>query len=230
MMIERQNRFLCSLLLLLAFFALTVTGCSAAGSEPGAEQMEATPGDAAEAGDGPGLVTMAPTALMVQPSATPAANSPPGENAVERIEEGDVVEEERIEAELVESDVVTPVVVDLRDITPEPPGEHEEPREMPQPGIPKPSVAATNKAVVDLADHLGIDVSEVQVISVEQVEWPDSSLGCPKQGLNYLMVITPGFRIILEANGNQVAYHADMHGHIVRCAGDVSGSGGGVER
>ena len=230
MMIERQNRFLFSLLLLLAFCALVVAGCAPAGSEPGADQMDATPEDEAEAGEGPGLVTVAPTALMVQPSATPAADSPAGENAVERIEEGDVDEEERVEAELVESDVVTPVVVDLRDITPEPLGDREEPREMPQPGIPNPSVAATNKAIVDLADHLGIDVGDVQVISAEQVEWPDSSLGCPKPGHNYLMVITPGFRIILEANGKQVAYHADMHGYIVRCAGDVSGSGGGVDR
>lgn len=193
------------------------------GEEPAVEPGASAPqgdGDARDAGSG--LATIAPKAFVVEPSSTPEANAPETETSIKQLEEDDVEAQERaIDAF---DDAVTPVVVDLSKVTPGPPEVDDTPQEMPQPGIPNPSVAASNRAAVKLADQLGIDVAEVQIVSIEQVEWPDSSLGCPQPGQNYLMVITPGFRIILEANGAQVEYHADMQANIVQC-----GAGGGVQ-
>ena len=72
-------------------------------------------------------------------------------------------------------------------------------------------------AVADLAGQLGIAAEAITVHSVAAVEWPDASLGCPKPGMMYAQVITPGYRIVLEANGQSYEYHAGRSGRGVRC-------------
>ncbi len=54
-----------------------------------------------------------------------------------------------------------------------------------------------------VADVLGISVDQVQVISVEARQFSDSSLDCPQPGMSYLQVITPGHRLLLEAEGRR---------------------------
>ena len=66
--------------------------------------------------------------------------------------------------------------------------------------------------MADLAGQLGIAAEAITVRSVEAVEWPDASLGCPKPGMMYAQVITPGYRIVLEANGQSYEYHAGRSG------------------
>jgi hypothetical protein len=68
-----------------------------------------------------------------------------------------------------------------------------------------------------LAKEFGIDVAAIRLVQIEEVEWRDSSLGCPKPGMNYLQVITPGYRIILEAQGRSYNYHTDRGKRVVRC-------------
>lgn len=70
----------------------------------------------------------------------------------------------------------------------------------------------------DLAKRLDIESVEIQVVQVEEVQWRDSSLGCPQEGEMYLQVITPGFRIVLEAQGQQYEYHTDSGGRFVLCS------------
>lgn len=60
---------------------------------------------------------------------------------------------------------------------------------------------AIARAVV--AERLGIAASEVQVVSVTPRDFPDSSLDCPEPGMSYLQVITPGYEVILEAEGRR---------------------------
>lgn len=119
--------------------------------------------------------------------------------------------------------VATPVVVDLGEITPAP-EEESQPREMPQPGVPDPAQAMSNKAATDLAGRLNVDVDEVNVASVEATEWRDSSLGCPQPGQNYMMVITPGFTVVLEAKGQQYRYHTDRKAKVVFCGQPTEGT------
>jgi len=67
-----------------------------------------------------------------------------------------------------------------------------------------------NVAKADLAERLGIAEEAIAVASIEEMEWPDSGLGCPQPGMMYLQVITPGFRIVLTAGGQEYKYHTDL--------------------
>lgn len=72
----------------------------------------------------------------------------------------------------------------------------------------------------DLAARLGLSTDEIQVIEVQAVTWPDSSMGCPEPGRMYLQVLTPGYRVILEARGQRYAYHAGRMGSPFLCPPD----------
>jgi len=95
---------------------------------------------------------------------------------------------------------------------------------LPPPGSatsPLPAPVGTAEAVhaaqADLAEQLGVEAAEIQVVSVEAVEWPDASLGCPQPGMMYAQVITPGFLVVLEAEGARYEYHTDQGGSVVLC-------------
>lgn len=68
-------------------------------------------------------------------------------------------------------------------------------------------VSIATKAAGILAEELDIPVSEVAVISVRSVQWPDSSIGCPQPGQAYLQVITPGHKIALRARDQVYVMH-----------------------
>ena len=74
-----------------------------------------------------------------------------------------------------------------------------------------------DKAVDDLAQRLGIPKAEIKVVEVIEVTWPDASLGCPKMGLMYAQVVTPGYQITLEANGKPYSYHTDSKETVILC-------------
>jgi hypothetical protein len=63
-------------------------------------------------------------------------------------------------------------------------------------------------AVSDLAERLGISPEAITVQSIEPTEFPDASLGVPEPGKSYAQVVTPGYIIRLEANGERYEYHA----------------------
>jgi len=85
-------------------------------------------------------------------------------------------------------------------------------------GIPPGLGAAMELARQDLAERLGMPINEIAIVSMEAVEWPDASLGCPKPGMMYAQVITPGYRIILEAGGKRYEYHSDRGKRAILCA------------
>lgn len=68
---------------------------------------------------------------------------------------------------------------------------------------------ATAAARADLAGRLAVPEDRITVKSVEFVEWPDSCLGITKRDIACAEVITAGYRIILEANGEEYEYHTD---------------------
>lgn len=75
----------------------------------------------------------------------------------------------------------------------------------------------------DLAKKLGVKEEDISLVSVEETQWNDSSLGCPKEGMFYAQVITPGYKIILSYNHplaefqKTYTYHTDMKGNYVSC-------------
>jgi hypothetical protein len=79
-------------------------------------------------------------------------------------------------------------------------------------------------AVEDLAQRLDLVASEaIQLVSVEAVEWPDTSLGCPQPGMMYAQVITPGFHLVLEAAGQEYEYHTNQADYVVLCQPEAGG-------
>jgi hypothetical protein len=68
-----------------------------------------------------------------------------------------------------------------------------------------------------LVREQGLAEADITIVAVQPNEWRDSSLGCPKPGLNYLQVITPGYLITLEAQGQRYEYHSDSNQRVVRC-------------
>ena len=69
----------------------------------------------------------------------------------------------------------------------------------------------------DLAQKLGIAIDEIEMRSMTEVEWNDTSLGCPQEDMSYAQVITPGSTILLEVDGQTYEYHTDKRQRVVLC-------------
>jgi hypothetical protein len=76
---------------------------------------------------------------------------------------------------------------------------------------------AVRLAIEDLVKKLGVPASTIRLLRVETVEWSDTSLGCPKEGMMYAQVITPGFRVVLWAQEREYQYHTDAGRFVVLC-------------
>ena len=123
------------------------------------------------------------------------------------------------------TDIPTPLPTptDLPTEITEPVSPLEEPKEptmastssevQPLPGSDK----ALAAAIADLSEQTGLSPSDIQLVSMDAVEWSDASLGCPQEGFMYAQVITPGFLIVLEGQGQQYEYHTDQAGNVVLC-------------
>ncbi len=79
------------------------------------------------------------------------------------------------------------------------------PRPTDPPTLPADPVEQAKAA---LASHLGVDQSQVTVVSSDEVTWRDGSLGCPEPGMFYTQALIPGTRTILEVAGKQYHYHS----------------------
>ena len=71
----------------------------------------------------------------------------------------------------------------------------------------------------DLARRALVKPAAITVVSATERQWPDGSLGCAQPGQMYTQAIVPGYRVLLQANGETYAYHADRRGHFIVCAG-----------
>jgi hypothetical protein len=89
--------------------------------------------------------------------------------------------------------------------------------------IPAEAQEITSLVQTDLAERLGIATDAIKVASVKSMQWSDTSLGCPKPGMAYATVVTPGYKIVLEAEGKMYEYHTGSD-NFVLCQ-DTSSSG-----
>lgn len=76
---------------------------------------------------------------------------------------------------------------------------------------------AVDLAQQTLAHDLGCAANDVVVLDAEAVEWPDSALGCPQPGKMYMQMITSGYRVLLEYDGQRYQVHTDNGRRAVRC-------------
>ncbi len=86
-----------------------------------------------------------------------------------------------------------------------------------EPPVPPGAERIVAAVRADAARRSGQDPASVRLVSIETVEWPDTSLGCPEPGKFYAQVITPGYRIVVRAAGTDYDYHTDRAGNFVLC-------------
>ena len=81
-------------------------------------------------------------------------------------------------------------------------------------GVPP---AVVQAAVDDAAARADVDASAVTVVSAESVTWANGALGCPQRGFMYTDVVTPGYRVVVEAGGTRYDYRATTRGDARWC-------------
>jgi hypothetical protein len=74
---------------------------------------------------------------------------------------------------------------------------------------------AQRVAISKLAENLGLTPDKIKLISTEAVDWPDSCLGVSTEGIMCSQVVTPGFRVVLEADGKKVEYHTNQDASVI---------------
>jgi hypothetical protein len=83
-----------------------------------------------------------------------------------------------------------------------------------------PAISATppiQAVMIDAVHQTGLSADHLKVASVEQVTWPDGSLGCPEPDLMYTQMLVPGYRIRIDADGKTLEYHTDKRGTLLLC-------------
>lgn len=63
------------------------------------------------------------------------------------------------------------------------------------------------KAKKDLASRLNIHTEQIELIEFKAMVWPDSSMGCPQPGMEYMQVQREGYLIRLQYGGKLFNYH-----------------------
>ena len=72
-------------------------------------------------------------------------------------------------------------------------------------------------ALDDAANRSTTARAAITVTSAEAVTWPDGSLGCPQPGMMYTQALVAGYRIVLQAGGQTLNYHAMSRGRPMFC-------------
>lgn len=76
--------------------------------------------------------------------------------------------------------------------------------------------------VLEMAvDETGISREDIRVLSAEAVTWSDGSIGCPQDDMMYTQALVPGYRVILDVAGEELAFHASQAGDFRPCANPV---------
>ena len=74
-----------------------------------------------------------------------------------------------------------------------------------------------DEVVEQAAADTGVSADEISVATAEAVTWSDGSLGCPEPGMGYTQALVPGYRIVLDVDGEQIHYHAASDGDFFAC-------------
>jgi hypothetical protein len=77
---------------------------------------------------------------------------------------------------------------------------------------PQVTLAAQNR----LAAALGVPANQVQLVSAAQVQWPNTCLGLTPPGAACADMVTPGWRLIFNVNGQQYEVRTNETASLVR--------------
>ncbi len=71
----------------------------------------------------------------------------------------------------------------------------------------------------DAARRLDVPEDTITLVNLLTLTWPDSSVGCPKPGIDYRDEVMPGYRVVLGIEDETVIYHTSIR-HVVFCTPD----------
>jgi len=157
------------------------------------------------------------------PPTTPATKTvptPTGEPALDEADSGDDFKPAESGLEQADSQSTpAPIAIPDADAVPgqdatEKPAKEQPPFTAPDPG----KRLMVEQARRDLAQQLNVPLVAIQVIEVQEMQWPDAGLGCPQPEEDYAQVITPGYWILLEARAQFYRYHTDETERIQLCS------------
>lgn len=77
-----------------------------------------------------------------------------------------------------------------------------------------PDVALTIRNRV--SEILGVPVESIQLQSIEQTDWPNGCLGLPEPEEVCTEVITPGWLLVFNIDGQEYRFRADQSGTVIR--------------
>ncbi len=75
---------------------------------------------------------------------------------------------------------------------------------------------AVDSALAALMQKQNITAEKVKISAVEEVDWPDTCLGIQRPEESCGAMITPGYRIVLEAGGSTYEFRTNLDGSQVR--------------
>ncbi len=81
---------------------------------------------------------------------------------------------------------------------------------------PEDQPEAVEAAESALSARLGVDQDQIEVISYEEKEWPDACLGLAESDEMCAQVITPGYEVVMEVDGESYVARPTMSGDQVR--------------
>lgn len=87
-----------------------------------------------------------------------------------------------------------------------------EPTNAPDPEL----IYAIEAAKDNLSQKVGVQEDEIEEVSYERMQWPDACLGLAESGELCAQVITPGWEIVLAAEGQRYVYRTDDTGQLIR--------------
>ena len=67
-----------------------------------------------------------------------------------------------------------------------------------------------------ISQTLGIAVENIKITQVDQKNWPNACLGLPKGDEVCAEVITPGWLLTFNVNGQEYKYRVDKTGTVIR--------------
>jgi len=88
---------------------------------------------------------------------------------------------------------------------------------MPQANLSPDMQKIAEQAAEILSKSLNVTPDAVTILSVQSVQWSNAALGCPKPGMMYAQVITPGYLVKAEVNGEIQQVHMNDRGHGIVC-------------
>jgi hypothetical protein len=81
-----------------------------------------------------------------------------------------------------------------------------------------------NNVLADLEQRTGAVRTGFDMLRGQAVLWNDGSLGCPRPGMAYQQVQTPGYWIVIDSQGVEYDYRASEPGFFALCDTPAAGS------